>query len=148
MWVYAPPLRVRRALLTGFHDRGDFVPAERVSRSCLAGNWSPLRPVRCDEGSRLSAAVVSPAPSAPEDYSHFGQAGIFVEFTGSVAFLVHYGAPDTPFSPDPPPGRDRCDGTGQRYRRQRWSSAALSPEGLKVFAIMGARRREAARPER
>jgi hypothetical protein len=69
---------------------------------------------------------MSPAPSAPEDYSHFGQAGIFVEFTGSVAFLVHYGALNTPLSPDPPPRWERCDGKGQRYRRQRWSNAALA----------------------
>jgi hypothetical protein len=126
MWFCAPALRPRRAPMTGFHDCEDFFPAERVSRSWLAGNWSPLRPVRCDEGSRLPAAVVSPAPSAPEDYSHFGQAGISVEFMGLVAYLVHYRPLNTPLSPDPPPRRERCDGTDQRYRRQHWSNATLS----------------------
>jgi hypothetical protein len=107
----------------------------RVSRGCLAGDWAPLRPVRCDEGSRLSAAVVSPAPSVPGDYSRFGQAGIFVEFTGLVAYLVHYRAPDPPLSPDPPPRWERCDGTDQR------ASAAVTgalPSRSRGGAVSGA----------
>jgi hypothetical protein len=129
MWVYAPPSGRVVLHRRGFHDREDFLPAERVPRSCLAGSWSPAWACPLRRGRLAPGRGRVTCPVHPRGLLPFGQAGVFVEFTGLVAFLVHDSAPDPPLSPDPPPRWERCDGTGQRDRRQHWSNATVSGEG-------------------
>jgi hypothetical protein len=71
------------------HDHGHFW----ALRGCRAAAWLAIGP-RFGLSAATRALGSRPQschlPVRPRGYSHFGQAGIFVEFMGLVEYLVHY----------------------------------------------------------